>query len=114
MLVGPSRTFSAYKLWADGRLYAPPNSDPQARATPPKGRFGHALTQILAASVALAFQARFNENLNYSRLAKESDPIQQMPLLYRIGLVQIAGLQNRVRYYSIWTLSNVRRTASVR
>ncbi|KAK0544074.1 Lysophospholipid acyltransferase [Tilletia horrida] len=122
VLIGPSTRFNDYIAWARGDLYARARAaDPAAeqaaqakgaklikRTPPPSGRFPAAAKELLIGIVATALFSMFGATYTYEKLILPASQggFADRSVLAKIGLMQVAGLAARLKYYGIWSLTN--------
>lgn len=127
VLIGPSTRFNDYIAWARGDLYARARAaDPAAeqaaqakgakvikRTPPPSGRFPAAAKELLIGIVATALFSMFGATYTYEKLILPASQggFADRSVLAKIGLMQVAGLAARLKYYGIWSLTNVSRAS---
>ncbi|KAK0538807.1 Lysophospholipid acyltransferase [Tilletia horrida] len=122
VLIGPSTRFNDYIAWARGDLYARARAaDPAAeqaaqergvkkikRTPPPAGRFPAAAKELLIGVTATALFSIFGAAYTYEKLILPGSKggWADKSLFVKIGLMQLAGLAARLKYYGIWSLTN--------
>ncbi|CAD6905391.1 unnamed protein product [Tilletia controversa] len=122
VLIGPSTRFNDYIAWARGDLYVRARADDPAaaiaaqergtknikRTAPPQGRYPAAAKELLIGIAATALFSVFGATYTYGKLILPASQggWSDQPLLVKIGLMQIAGLVARLKYYGIWSLTN--------
>ncbi|KAL9940289.1 hypothetical protein V8E36_000994 [Tilletia maclaganii] len=122
VLIGPSTRFNDYIAWARGDLYARARAaDPAAekvaqekglkkikRTPPPAGRYRAAGKELLIGIGATALYSLYGAAYTYDKIIQPESQggWSGKPLLVKIGLMQLAGLCARFKYYGIWSLTN--------
>ncbi|KAE8233826.1 hypothetical protein CF326_g1132 [Tilletia indica] len=122
VLIGPSTRFNDYIAWARGDLYVRARAENPAaeqsaqergikkikRTAPPAGRYPAAAKELLIGITATALFSIFGATYTYGKiiLPASQGGWADRPLLVKIGLMQLAGLVARLKYYGIWSLTN--------